>query len=461
MSDTPESGPSGQYGPHGQPGAYGQAGADGQPIGYGRPGQSWPQAADLRPDAGPAPVLVSFPGTSKQARLTVAFRAILAIPQLLALAIVSAVGGVVAFIGWWAALFTGQLPDWAHQLLAGLVRWSTRVSAYLYLVTGTYPPFSLDDTSYAVRLITKPTRLNPLAVLFRCFLMIPAGLVSGAASLGLAVLSVVAWVITVITGRMPTAMQQAFSAIIRFMARYTGYAYMVTPEYPSGLYGDQPEPAPWSARPGFPASEPGVGPIPVETAAPQYAPPRTPATSVQAPPAPESGGPPAQVGDPWRLVLSSRAKALVTTSLVIGAVVLVAYIVLFVAISSAAVSNATALANVNSAYGRLDSVLKTFPARTVACGQNLSCVMALDGKVSTAFASFGTSLQQAGVPTAYSGDETKLVADTATITADFGRLAGAQSASQYAGIVDGMNITSTLGRWKADFNGLESALSSK
>ncbi len=463
--------PSGQSDAYGQPdaageaGAYGQAGeagAYGQAGGYGQPGQTWPQAADLRPDSGPAPILVSFPPPTEQPRLTVAFRAILAIPQLFALAIVSAVAGVVAFIGWWAALFTGRLPDWAHQLLAGLVRWSARVSAYLYLVTGTYPPFTLDDTDYPVRLITKPTRLNPLAVLFRYFLMLPVGVVAAVASLGLAVLSVVAWVITVITGRVPTAMHEAFCAIIRFMARYSGYAYMVTPDYPGGLYGDRPEFALGSVPPGFAASQAAAVTDPLGTAAPEYAPTGASPAAVQAPQAPEAAGATGGPADPWRLVLSSRAKALVTASLVIGAAVLIAFIVLFVSLASpavnSAVTRASALANINSAYGQLNGVLKTFPTQTEACGQSLSCVTALDGKVSRAFGTFGTNLQQAGVPSAYSGDEGKLAADTNAIAADFSRLAGAQSATQYEGIVAGMDITSTLDQWETDFNGLESAL---
>jgi hypothetical protein len=424
---------------------------------FGQPGQGREQAADIRLESGPAPVIVSFPGPADQSRLTVAFRAILVVPQFVVLGILSFVGAVVAFIGWWAALFTGRLPDWAFELLSGLVRWSTRVSAYSYLVTDRYPPFSLDDADYPVRLLTKPTRLNRLAILFRYFLALPVGIVAGAASVGLAVLSVVAWVITVITGRMPTAMHEAFTAIIRFAARYAGYAYMVTPEYPGGLYGDQPEPPFGSASAGFAVGQAAADAGPFATGG-QYG----PADGVQARPAPEPGTTPAPTADPWRLVLSGPAKILVTASLVIGAVGLVAYLVFAITVGSSgintAANRANALANINSAYGRLDSVLKPFPTQTEACGQSLSCVTALDGKVADAFGKFGTSLRQADVPTAYSGDETRLASDTSVIAGDFRRLAGAQSATDYEGIVAGMNITSTLGQWQTDFNGLESAL---
>jgi hypothetical protein len=308
-----------------------------------------------------------------------------------------------------------------------------------------------------VRLLTKPTPLNRLAVLFRWILALPVGLVAGAASIGMAILSVAGWVVTVITGRMPAAMHEAFTAIIRFAARYAGYLYMVTPEYPGGLYGDQPAAAFGPTPPGFEVSQTTADASPGATA-PPFAPPG--AADVQ--PAQEPGGTTARAADPWRLVLSSPAKALVTASLVIGAVGLVAYVAFAISVGSSginsAVNRANALANINSGYRQLDAVLRPFPAETESCGQSLSCVTALDGKVGVAFQKFGTSLQQAGVPTAYAADQSRLASDTAAIAADFRRLSGAQSASQYEGMVASMNITSTLSQWQIDFNGLESAL---
>ena len=54
-------------------------------------------------------------------------------------------------IGWFAALFTGRLPQWAHTFLGGVVRWYTRSGAYMFLLTDRYPPFSFDDVEYPVR----------------------------------------------------------------------------------------------------------------------------------------------------------------------------------------------------------------------------------------------------------------------------------------------------------------------
>ena len=57
----------------------------------------------------------------------------------------------VLVIGWFGALFTGRLPEFAHTFLSGLIRWEIRVNVYMFLLTDQYPPFSLEDVEYPVR----------------------------------------------------------------------------------------------------------------------------------------------------------------------------------------------------------------------------------------------------------------------------------------------------------------------
>lgn len=55
------------------------------------------------------------------------------------------IGVVIAlFIGWWAILFTGKLPEGIHNFVTGFLRWGARVGLYMGNMTDTYPPFSLD-----------------------------------------------------------------------------------------------------------------------------------------------------------------------------------------------------------------------------------------------------------------------------------------------------------------------------
>ena len=83
-------------------------------------------------------------------------------------------GFVVAFLGWWGALFMGRLPAFAVAYLSGLARWNARYYGYLYLLTDDYPPFSFDDDpAYPVVIaIPPPGRLNRFAVFFRLILAV-------------------------------------------------------------------------------------------------------------------------------------------------------------------------------------------------------------------------------------------------------------------------------------------------
>jgi hypothetical protein len=83
------------------------------------------------------------PELENRNRLTVAFRLILAIPQLIVLALLAIAAVVVIVIGLFAVLFTGRWPKGLRDFVTGAFRWSIRVEAYLALLTDQYPPFNL------------------------------------------------------------------------------------------------------------------------------------------------------------------------------------------------------------------------------------------------------------------------------------------------------------------------------
>src|SRR5580700_8940493 len=87
---------------------------------------SFPTGAPLQLIEEPAVQLIAT-GAAKQRRLTVAFRSILAIPHGFVLIFLNLAGFVVAFLGWWGALFMGRLPEFAVTYLSGLARWNARV----------------------------------------------------------------------------------------------------------------------------------------------------------------------------------------------------------------------------------------------------------------------------------------------------------------------------------------------
>lgn len=214
----------------------------------------------------PAPITLQVDGPAPQRRWSVLLRWLLAVPQFVVLYLLRIAAEVIAVIGWFGALFTGRLPDFAREFLCGYLDWSARVYGYLMLLTDRYPPFALGPADYPVRLGVPPSQpLNRLAVFFRMIIAIPAGIVVDLVVLGASTLAaLVTWLIVLVTGRMPPALHGAYGAVLRFWVRYTGWFLMLTPAYPAGLFGDEGGAYPWLAPvpAPAPAEAPVVGPVP-------------------------------------------------------------------------------------------------------------------------------------------------------------------------------------------------------
>jgi hypothetical protein len=177
-----------------------------------------------------------------QRRWTVLLRVLLMIPQIVVLWFVGIAASVVMFIGWWAALFTGRLPEWAREFLSGYLGWTARVYTYGGLLVDHYPPFGFNGEGYPVRVVLPaPTGLNRLAVLFRFILAIPAIVVNQVASYGWVLVSFFAWLVVLFTGRVPEPLFGATAAVLRYQVRLQAYFMMLTPVYPGRLFGDASE----------------------------------------------------------------------------------------------------------------------------------------------------------------------------------------------------------------------------
>ena len=94
--------------------------------------------------SGAYPVTFEVDYPERSNRWTVAFRLILAIPQLVVLLFVLLAWVVTVIIAWFAILFTGRYPEGLYGFGVGVQRWTLRVQAYLFLMRDEYPPFSLE-----------------------------------------------------------------------------------------------------------------------------------------------------------------------------------------------------------------------------------------------------------------------------------------------------------------------------
>jgi hypothetical protein len=94
-------------------------------------------------DAG-YPIDLEIASAARQNRLTILVRVLLAIPALIVLYVLQLVAEVVSFLGWFYALFTGNLNRGMRDLLAYWLRYQAQTGGYLLLLTSRYPSFSDD-----------------------------------------------------------------------------------------------------------------------------------------------------------------------------------------------------------------------------------------------------------------------------------------------------------------------------
>jgi hypothetical protein len=73
----------------------------------------------------------------------VLLRLLWAIPHAIVLSFLGLAWGVVYIISWLAVIITGSHPAGLYNFSVGVLRWSTRLEAYVLLLTDEYPPFSL------------------------------------------------------------------------------------------------------------------------------------------------------------------------------------------------------------------------------------------------------------------------------------------------------------------------------
>jgi hypothetical protein len=186
------------------------------------------------------PLLVSLPPRERQRRWTVLLRLILAIPLTVVVVAIGIATTIVVVIGWFAALFTGRVPDFVRNLATIYLRAGLRLQAYVMLLTDRFPPFDTEDVpDYPVHVaVPFATPMNRAAIFFRIILAIPASLLSTVLGFGYGIIAFFVWVVTLITGWLPAPVHDAYRAILRFQTRLSAYMLLLVPAYPAELFGD-------------------------------------------------------------------------------------------------------------------------------------------------------------------------------------------------------------------------------
>jgi hypothetical protein len=99
------------------------------------------EAGALDPGTDPARLSVLYP--ERLSRLLPLVKWLAALPNYFVLMFLGLAAFFVWGLGALAVLFTGRWPAGMRDFLVGVTRWSTRVNAYIGLLTDRYPPFRL------------------------------------------------------------------------------------------------------------------------------------------------------------------------------------------------------------------------------------------------------------------------------------------------------------------------------
>ena len=179
------------------------------------------------------PVRLTLSDDLERNRLTVLVRIILVIPHLVWLSIWGIAAFFAIIVNWFATLFSGTSPQGLHDFLAQYLRYYVHVYGYLFFLADPYPGF-LGDRAYPSDLeVDPPAPQNRWITFFRMILAIPALIVRSVLQYVLQVIGIIAWIVCLVTGRMPLGLRDITAWIIRFDAQTAAYTWILTERYPS------------------------------------------------------------------------------------------------------------------------------------------------------------------------------------------------------------------------------------
>jgi hypothetical protein len=169
----------------------------------------------------------------KRSRLTVFFRLLLVIPHMIWLEIWGIAVGITVLIAWFAALFTGRVPAGLHGFNASYLRYSTRVTGYLYLLADPWPPFSTSDPYPIDVRVDPPEAQSRLTVFFRFILVIPALILFYVFRAVNTAVAVLGWFYCLALGQMNEGMRNISAWLLRYEVQTYAYLMLLTGRYPS------------------------------------------------------------------------------------------------------------------------------------------------------------------------------------------------------------------------------------
>ena len=175
---------------------------------------------------------VNYPGWSN--RLTVFFRALLAIPVLIIQGIVSYTGimGIVGLLAALSLLLAKRYPEIIWTVLRWWAQFQMRITLYIDLLIDGYP-WDDDPTARIELDDPDPDRLSRFLPLIKWLLALPHYIVLALLGIAAFVCIVIAWFAILITGRYPDGLFNFVLGVNRWSLRVNAYAFLLnTDRYP-------------------------------------------------------------------------------------------------------------------------------------------------------------------------------------------------------------------------------------
>jgi hypothetical protein len=205
--------------------------AEAMPVPQVRPGSGPPSV--------PYPVVTEFDRQDEYRRFLPIVKNLLLIPHWVVLFFIY-IGAFFAIVAsWFAVLFTGKYPAGIHSFLTGTYRWTTRVSAYGFLMTDRYPAFSFDnDDEYPARLdIAYTENIARWRPLVHWLLVIPYAIVASVLVWVAYVVTIIAFFAILFTKNFPEGMFDFNVVALRWQNRSAAYYLWMTEKYPPFEWG--------------------------------------------------------------------------------------------------------------------------------------------------------------------------------------------------------------------------------
>jgi hypothetical protein len=198
------------------------------------PPPSTPEPAGPPAAAGDYPVNFETARQAEYNRFLPLVKWLLAIPHYFVLIFVG-IGALFALIGgFFAVLFTGRWPQGLFDFIAGTLRWAYRVTAYVFLLTDEYPPFSLgEEPDYPVQIrIDYPEHVDNWRPLVHWLLIIPYLLVAGVLVWVAGIVAFIGIFVILFTKELPKGMFDLIVIPLRWQLRGHVYANWMVDRYP-------------------------------------------------------------------------------------------------------------------------------------------------------------------------------------------------------------------------------------